>query len=123
MHVRGALLLLLVSAAATGCANLQYELDDLPFPVSASPYRGAADQADRFVVTDKHVLWLHGLLGETQPDVEGELLANCIPCAGLADFRVTASASLHDWLVTHLTLGLIRMKSVTVTGVRIRASR
>ena len=108
-------------ALTTGCASVRYDLGTLPFPVSASPVPDGA--GDRFVLRDKHVLWLHGLAGDSQPDVAGALLANCIPCAGIADFRVETSASLHDWLVTHLTLGFVRMKTVTVTGVRLRPRR
>jgi hypothetical protein len=108
---------------ASACSTVKYELDQLPFPVSASPLRGAAAEGDRFRLQDKHVLWVHGLLGDSQPDVQGELLANLLPCAGVADFRVESSASLHDWLITHLSLGLVRMKTVTVTGVRIRPVR
>lgn len=115
--------LFLACAVTTGCATVRFDLDRLPFPVSASPYRGDPQLADRFTMQEKHVLWLHGLVGETQPDVQGQLLANCLPCAGLADFRVSTTTTFHDWLVTHLTLGFVRMKSVTVTGVRIRPLR
>lgn len=110
-------------ALFAGCSNMHYELAELPFPVSASPLRGAPDAGDRFVLTEKHVLWVHGLFGETQPDIQGQMLANLIPCAGVADFRVSSASSFHDWLVTHLTLGFIRMKTVTVSGVRIKPSR
>ena len=34
----------------------------------------------------------------------------------VAEFRASAQTSFHDWLVTHLTLGFVRMKTVTVTG-------
>ena len=78
---------------------------------------------DRFVLQQSYVLWLHGLAGERQPDIAGALLANCLPCSSIADFRVETSSSFHDWLVTHLTLGLVRMKTVTVTGVRQRPLR
>ncbi len=108
---------LLPLALAAGCAHLQYDLSAMPFPVSAAPLRGGGVETRRFTLTDKHVLWVHGLCGESQPDVQGELLANVTPCAGIADFRVTSASSFHDWLVSHLTLGLIRMKTVTVTGV------
>lgn len=112
------LISLFLLSTLAACAHLQYDLDRLPFPVSASAVRGA--QGDRFTLTDKHVLWVHGLLGESQPDVQGELLANVQPCTGISEFRVTSGTSFHDWLVSHLTLGLIRMKTVTVTGVRLR---
>ncbi len=109
-------------AATAACATVRYDLAGVPFPVSATPVRADAD-GDRFVLQDKYVLWLHGAAGESQPDIAGELLANCLPCAGIADFRVDTSTSFHDWLVTHVTLGLVRMKTVTVTGLRLRPLR
>jgi hypothetical protein len=116
---RSRLPLVLLAAATAACSSVHYDLGQLPFPVSASPVRGDA-AGDRFVLHEKHVLWVHGLAGESQPDVQGQLLANLLPCAGIADFRVSTGASFHDWLVTHLSLGFVRMKTVTVTGVRIR---
>ncbi len=112
-------LLPLTLLVAAGCQTLRYDLGSLPFPVSASPVRDPA-AGDRFVFTAKHVLWVHGLAGESSPDVAGQLLANVLPCAGIADFRVQVGSSFHDWLATHLSLGFVRMKTVTVTGLRIR---
>ncbi len=114
---------LVLAMLAAACSSLRYDLGEVPFPISASPLRGASDPSDRFVLQGKHVLWVHGLLGEDQPDIQGQLLANLIPCVGVADFRVTSAATFHDWLLTHLSLGLVRMKTVTVTGTRIRAPR
>ena len=113
------LLLPFVLLLATGCQTFDYDLRNLPFPVGASPINDTS-AGDRFVLTGKHVLWVHGLAGESRPDVAAELLANCLPCAGIADFRVQVGASFHDWLATHLSLGFVRMKTVTVTGLRIR---
>lgn len=110
----------LVLGLLAACSNLRYDLGGLPFSISASPFRGSVEQADRFVLKEKHVLWVHGLFGETQPDLQGAMLTNLLPCAGVADFRVNSSSSFHDWLVTHLSLGFVRMKTVTVTGARIR---
>ncbi|HEX5051684.1 MAG TPA: hypothetical protein VFZ65_07935 [Planctomycetota bacterium] len=110
-----AALLLLAS-----CSSLRYDLASVPFPVSASP--AGAGAGEPFSVTGKSVLWVHGLFGDDQADVAGLLRAACEPCAGVADFRASAATSFHDWLVTHLTLGFVRMKTVTVTGVRLRAN-
>jgi hypothetical protein len=114
---------LLAAALLAGCMNLTYSLDGLPFPVSASPLRSANAPGDRFVLGDKYVKWVFGLFGDSKPDVQGVLLEHLLPCSGIADFRVTSSASFPDWLVTHLTLGLVQMQTVTVTGVRIRTGR
>jgi hypothetical protein len=113
--------LFLVILLASACATVRYDLAGVPLPISASPVGGA--DGDRFVLHDKHVLWLHGLAGETQPDIAAVLMANCLPCAGIADFRVSTASSFHDWLVTHVTFGLVRMKTVTVTGLRLRPRR
>jgi hypothetical protein len=104
--------LLLLTAA---CSSLRYDLAPVPFPVSASPAaRGAT--IEPFVTTGKSVLWVHGLFGDSQADVAAMVQEACGPCAGVANFRAGAATSFHDWLVTHLTLGLVRMKTVTVSG-------
>ncbi|MBX3463936.1 MAG: hypothetical protein KF830_12260 [Planctomycetes bacterium] len=107
---------LLLSAA---CASLRYDLAGVPFPVQATPAPAGAT-AEPFVATGKAVVWLHGLFGDSQPDVAALLQETAGPCAGVASFRATASASFHDWLLTHLTLGLVRIKTVTITGERLR---
>src|SRR5262245_27330051 len=111
-------LLLPVVLCATGCATLSYDLSSVPFDVSARP--AAAGQAtEPFTVTGKAVMWVHGLCGKDQPDVGALLLQQCgADCSGVTDFRVEVAASFHDWLVTHLTLGFIRMKTVTIHGQR-----
>ena len=100
------------------CSSLDYDLATVPFPVSASP---AEAPGEPFEVTGKSILWVHGLFGASQADVAALVREKCEPCGGVANFRASASASFHDWLVTHLTLGLIRMKTVTVTGERLRS--
>ncbi|HEX6812009.1 MAG TPA: hypothetical protein VF384_10340 [Planctomycetota bacterium] len=102
------------------CSSLQYDLASVPFPVSASPAARSAGAAEPFVATGKTVLWVHGLLGEDQADVAGLLRQACSGCDSVAEFRASAQPSFHDWLVTHLTLGFVRMKTVTVTGKRVK---
>ncbi len=101
------------------CSSLRYDLASVPFPVSASPAASQAG-AEPFTTTGKSVLWVHGLLGESQPDVAALVTDACTPCDGVATFRVSTAASFHDWLLTHLTLGFVRMKTVTVSGERLR---
>ena len=100
------------------CSSLDYDLAAVPFPVSASPARTPGEP---FTATGKSILWVHGLFGETEADVAALVRGTNEPCTGVASFRAQASTSFHDWLVTHLTLGLIRMKTVTVTGERLRS--
>ena len=117
-HVAAAALILLA-----GCTTLHYDLASVPFPVSASPADPKAGVAEPFTTTGKSVLWVHGLLGENQADVAALLREACGSCVGVAEFRATAAATFHDWLVTHLTLGLVRMKTITVTGQRVMKTR
>jgi hypothetical protein len=107
-----------VTALLAGCTSLHYDLASVPFPVSASPAPPNA-VAEPFTATGKYVLWVHGLFGEDQADVAALLRDACPSCDGVAEFRASAATSFHDWLVTHLTLGFVRMKTITITGRRI----
>ncbi len=107
-----ALLLLLAS-----CGALTYDLSDVPFPVSARP--NSELKAEPFELTGKSVLWVHGVAGKDQPDVGAMLRNHCNGSVGVSDFRVSVGASFHDWLLTHLSLGFVRMKTVRVTGNRL----
>ncbi|MBL8751761.1 MAG: hypothetical protein JNK15_00565 [Planctomycetes bacterium] len=107
---------------ASGCMSMRYDLSGLPFPVSASPAPGTT-QGERFERKSSHVQYGFGLFGEAQPDVRGILAEEGAGCTAIADLRVTSGASLHAWLATHLSLGLVRYKVVTVTGVKLREAR
>jgi hypothetical protein len=113
-HFTFAVLLLL----GASCSSLQYDLATVPFPVSASP-APAGQNGEPFEAKDSLVMYGYGLFGESQPDVAGKLREACGDCAGVADFRVSASASFHAWLATHLSLGLVRYKVVTIRGTRL----
>jgi len=114
--------LLLVAALLTSCGGLTYELDDLPFPVVATPAPEGATVTP-FSVEQKKVLWIHGLLGHTQPDVAQILRDQNPGPGGIANFRVKVGAGFHDWLVAHLSLTLVRMKSVVVEGELVGPAR
>ncbi|MBZ0154419.1 MAG: hypothetical protein K8J09_23070 [Planctomycetes bacterium] len=98
----------------TACASVPYDLAEVPFPVMASPGKDAGGEP--FAVRGHYTMWVHGLFGESKPDIAAELTKSCNPCAAVTDFRVTVSAGFHEWLVTHLTLGFVRMKTVTISG-------
>ena len=108
-------------ALLASCTSVQWDLKDVPFPVSASPLERPPAGTSSFSTTSSYVLWCYGLFGESQPEVKEQLMKAAIPCAGVADFRVNASASFHDWLLAHLTLGIVRRKTVTITGTRLPA--
>lgn len=109
--------LLLVLLAS--CSSLRYDLTSLPYQVSATPTRDPALTGTPFELQAKAVLWCHGLFGDDQPDVAAMVQEQCGTCDGVADFRVGAAASFHDWLINHLTLGFVRMKTVTIRGTRL----
>ena len=101
------------------CSSFSYDLTPVPFPVSARPAPPGAGQGTPFSIVAKNTMWVHGLLGESQPDVAALLQQECGDCDGVVDFRVEVATSGHDWVFTHLSLGLIRLKTVTISGRRI----
>ena len=105
----------------TSCGSIRYDLANLPFDVSAKP---AADGAgEPFSITSKYVLYVHGLLGDKQPPVAELLREHCRGSAAITAFRVAAGASIWDWLGTHLSLGFVRLKTVTISGRRSAPAR
>lgn len=113
---------LLVALLSAACANVRYDLAGVPFPVMATPAPAGAPAGAPFEVKQKYILWGYGLFGESQPDVAGALRSDGAPTAAVTDFRVAASANLWDWLGTHLSLGLVRLRTVRVSGVRVPAA-
>lgn len=106
------LLLVLCSA----CGSLKYDLSDLDFPLRAGP-APAGSTTRPFALKSKSILWVHGLAGHRQPEVAEQIRALEPGPGGIANLRVTQGASFHDWLLTHLSLTLVRMKTVRIEGV------
>jgi hypothetical protein len=132
---RAATAVLLAALLTAACANVRYDLAGVPFPVMATPPQAGAPAGVPFEVKQKYILWGYGLFGESQPDVAGalrrvgsprtfeqQLAGDDRPTAAITDFRVAASANLWDWLGTHLSLGLVRLRTVHVRGVRVPAA-
>jgi len=111
--------LLVLVTCLGGCMALEYDLSTVGVPVSARPAPAGA-AAEPFEASDKDVLWVHGLFGRSQPDVAALLGEAAAGASGVTDFRVSHGPSFHDWLITHLTLTLVRMKTVTVSGRLLR---
>lgn len=109
------LLLLLLGS----CSSFAYDLSSLPFPVAATPATDPNVAREPFELRGKDVIWVHGLFGESQPDVAQLVREQCGDCAGVANFRVSVAGSFHDWLLTHLTLGFVRLKTVTIRGEKL----
>jgi len=107
------------ATALASCSSFAYDLTSVPFPVSASPAHDATLVREPFELSGKDVIWCHQLFGEAQPDIAAMLKERCGDCAGVANFRVSVAGSFHDWLLTHLSLGFVRMKTVTVRGEKL----
>lgn len=120
--MRNTSLVVLSLFAVTACSSLPYDLSSVPFPVSASPAPAGATVVP-FEIKDKSVLWVHGLFGADRPDVAALLRQECGDCAGVTDFRVEVGASGHDWFLTHVTLGFVRLKTVTIRGEKLVAAK
>jgi hypothetical protein len=103
--------------------SLDYDLAEVPVPISAKPADpGMLEGAtlEPFAISVPNTLWIHGLFGHTPPDVAALVAERAEGSAGIVNFRVTHAGNVHHWLLTHLSLSLIRMKRVTVTGELVR---
>ena len=68
------------------------------------------------------VLWAHGLFGQSEPDV-AKLVSDAARGHDQIAFRVRVSAGFHDWLLTHLTATLVRVKTVVIEGQLVKDKR
>ncbi len=110
--------LLLVLAAS--CVSLDYDLSGLSMPVSAKPAEATAATVEPFEIEAKNVLWIHGLFGHEQPDVAALLAERAEGYDAVAGFRVRQTSNIHQWLATHLSLTLVRMRTVVIEGQLVR---
>jgi hypothetical protein len=117
------LLLACTAALASACLSLDYDLSTVPVPVSAKPAEPGAAAVEPFRVEARQVLWLDGLLGRRTPDVAALVREAGQGCDRIASFRVGQQTNFHQWLLTHLTLSLVRMKTVVIEGERVRDRR
>ena len=100
----------------TSCSSMRYNLEGVAFPIHAN----VSGTGEEFELKSKYVMYVHGLLGEKQPKVAELLNEHCGDAKAVTDFRVSAGASIFDWLGTHLSLGLVRLKTVRITGRVVR---
>ena len=113
-------LLLCLAPLTTACLSVDYDLSGVAMPISAKPAEPGAAEVVPFRVEARQVLWFDGLFGRSTPDV-----AELVREAGhgydrLASFRVRQETNIHQWLLTHLTLSLVRMKTVVIEGEGVR---
>lgn len=113
------LLLVLLCLGLASCSSFSYDLQSVSIPVSAKPLeKGATGVA--FRIEKKTILWGHGLFGESIPDVASLVQEAAGDGTRITDFRVKVAGSFHDWLLTHLTLTMMRMKTVVIEGNVVR---
>jgi len=111
---------LIVLLLSVSCASLDYDLAGVPLPISAKPAEPGASSVEEFRIEEKNILWIHGLLGQSQPDVVELLNERAQGYDRIAGLRISQGPSFHDWLLTHLSLSLIRMKNVVIEGQLVR---
>ena len=105
---------------AFGCVSLDYDLSMVPIPVSAKPAVPGEGTAEQFRIEAKNVLWVNGLLGRSTPDVAALVAERARGYDRIADFKVSQETNVHQWLLTHLSLTLVRMRTVVIQGQLIR---
>jgi len=122
-HLDRLVLSLLVVLPFSGCLGLDYELSSVPIPISAKPAEPGSGEITSFRIEERNVLWLDGLFGHSAPDVAALVEAQAAGFDRIADFRVSQETNIHQWLLTHLTLSLVRMKTVVISGQLVRDPR
>lgn len=110
-----ALAVLLLASPALACVSLDYDLSSVPIPISAKPAEPGVG-GEPFRIEARNVLWLDGLFGRETPDVAALIRARAAGYERIADFRVSQETNIHQWLLTHLSLSLVRMKTVVIRG-------
>lgn len=110
----------LAAALSTACVSIDYDLASVPVPISAKPADPGAAEVVPFRLEARNVLWFDGLFGRTPPDVAALVVEQARGYDRIADFKVSQETNVHQWLLTHLTLSLVRMKTVVVRGQLVR---
>ena len=114
------LALVLVAFVAASCVSLDYDLSEVPVPISAQPATAADGEVEPFTIEAKQYLWAHGLFGRTTPDVAALVRERAEGARAIANFRVKQTSNVHQWLLTHLSLSLVRMRTVVIEGELVR---
>jgi hypothetical protein len=110
----------LLALHAGACVTVDYDLSSVPVPVSAKQAEPGTAEAVPFRIEARNVLWFDGLFGRSTPDVAALVTKEARGYDRIADFRVSNETSFHQWLLTHLSLTLVRMKTVVVRGQLVR---
>lgn len=118
---RVALAVLLLALPGLACVSLDYDLSSIPIPVSAKPAEPDAGEIEPFTIEARNILWVHGLFGRSSPDVTALVLEKSRGYDSIAGFRVRQETNVHQWLLTHLSLTLVRMRTIVIEGQLVRA--
>ena len=111
---------LLLATLATACVAFDYDLSSVPIPVSAKPAEPGSGEVVPFRAEARNVLWFDGLFGHTPPDVAALVQEHARGYDRIAAFKVGQDTNFHQWLLTHLSLTLVRMKTVVIEGELVR---
>jgi len=109
-----------LAALATACLSLDYDLSGVPMPISAKPAEPGAAEVVPFRVEARQQLVLDGLFGRSTPDVAALVTEAGQGYDRIARFQVKQTTNFHQWLLTHLSLSLWRMKTVVIEGELVR---
>jgi hypothetical protein len=113
-------LALVLALCASACVSVDYDLSSVAVPVSAKPAEPGQGEAVPFRIEARNVLWFDGLFGRSTPDVAALVAEQARGYDRIADFKVSQETNIHQWLLTHLTLSLVRMKTVVIRGELVR---
>ena len=92
----------------------------MPVPVSAKPAEPGAGEVVPFRLEVRQQLFLDGLFGRSTPDVAAHVTEAAQGYDRIARFEVKQTTNIHQWLLTHLTLSLWRMKTIVIEGELVR---
>lgn len=102
------------------CAPLTYDLSTVSVPISAKPAEAGASEVVPFRIKEQNTLWIHGLGGQSMPDVAALVEEAAQGYDRIAGFRVKQEGGVSHWALTHLSLTLVRMKRVVIEGQLVR---
>lgn len=114
------LLVLALPWLAAGCLSLDYDLSKVSVPISAKPAEAGQGEVVPFRIEARNMLYFDGLFGRSTPDVAALVSEEAQGYDRIADFRVSQETNFHQWLLTHLSLSLVRMKTVVIRGQLVR---
>jgi len=107
-------------ALVAACVSVDYDLSSVPVPISAKPAEPGAAEVVPFRIEARNTLWFDGLFGRSTPDVAALVAEKARGYDRIANFKVGQEVNIHHWLLTHLTLTLVRMKRVVIQGQLVR---